>query len=729
MFKRHSSAFLLTALALACQTAAAQATFNPTTGEYNWSTTVKQLGMRNIHSAGILGEGVIIGLLDTGINLLNPEFSGNSRVLTGYNAADGSTNVTDSIGHGTHIAGILAAPGDGSGMYGVAPMATLLPVKVFSGETAASSAINRGIDYAVSRGARVINLSLGAPGATGETSLRTNAAANNTVVVVSAGNESMSTPSWPGRYAKESWANGTIIVVGAVDSSRRMASFTNKAGDTAQFYLVAPGVNIISSYSTGYAYLTGTSMAAPAVSGAAALITGYWPYLRANQVAAILLNTADDLGAPGVDAVYGRGMLNVNRALSPIGSYTYRTPNGGRTTVSLSVPGVASTQPQVSTPSAFAGLVTEVFDAYGRNFTSDEGAALSARSVMTVDSILGNPNHMLDAAERVMANGTRLTQWQWHTQRDRRVDDAALQGISGAPWNHLPSHDASLMRMALRSGQVFSAGDGGMSSLSFGLMDSPMAARLSGTENLLNNPLFGFAPTHRFAAMSLPLHPNWRARVGLAQGQSAPMQSREAASGDVQVAELAYAQGNRALNLSVGQLREAGLLGGYGSAALGLNQTTQTLGMTLSAAWSLSPQWMLTGAFSQTGTHAPAAQGMLLSATPVRSQAYGLGLVRSDTWRDGDRLSLSVNAPLHARSGRLDYSVVTSVNEEGEPIFGRRTVQLAPTAKEWRVEARYATRVGKDASLSAAALLRLNPDHDGSAPAQTVLGLRYNVSF
>ncbi len=729
MSKRPPFRLILTALALASQAALAQSGFAPTLSEYSWSSTVKQLGMQGIHGAGILGAGALVAVLDTGLNLANPEFAGNSRILAGYNAVDGSSAVTDTMGHGTHVAGIIAAPGNGSGMYGVAPMATLLPIKVFSGETASSTAINRGIDYAVSRGARVINLSLGAPGPTGEAALRASAAANNTVVVVSAGNEGLSAPSWPARYAKETWANGTIIVAGAVDASGWLNGQSNRAGDTAQFYLVAPGVNIISAYGTGYAYQSGTSMAAPAISGAAALLTAHWPYLHANQVAAILLNTADDLGAPGVDAVYGRGMLNVNRALSPIGSYTYRTSNGGRTTVSLSTPGVVSNQPQVATPSAFQGLVTQVFDEYGRNFTSDEGAMLSARSALTVDSVLGQPNRMLDAAESVLANGARLTQWQWRPVPEERGGRVAWQGMSGAPWNHLPKDDAALVRLEMPSGQAFSAGDGGMASASLGLADSRMGLRLTGTEHLLGNPLLGFAPAHQFAAIALPLGRHWRTRVGLAQGQPEPMQFKEHATGDVHVVELAYEHAGKALNISAGQLFETGLLGGYSSTALGLNQATRTMGMTVSAAWALTPDWTLTGAFSQTGTMAPRPLGMLEAATPVWSQAYGVGLVRADAWRPGDRLSFAVNTPLHARAGTLRYGVVTGVTADGEPIYGTHTVNLAASAHEWTMETRYATRLGRQASLSAAAVLRVNPDNDATAPSQLVLGLRYNLGF
>ncbi|MBI5924907.1 MAG: S8 family serine peptidase [Aquabacterium sp.] len=723
--RKLSSLFILTALASACHLAAAQTTFAPTTTEYSWSTTVNQLGMRNIHNRGILGQGVIIGMIDTGLNKTNPEFqSMGSRLLPGYNAVDGSSDITDSIAHGTHTTGIAAAAGNGSGMYGVAPQASILMVKVFNGGTASASSINRGIDYAAAHGARVINLSLGAPTGIGDASLRAVAASNNAVVVVAAGNDGAATPDWPGRYAKESWTNGTLIVVGAVDANKRLASFSNKAGDTAQYFLVAPGVNIISSYNTGYGYLSGTSMAAPAVSGAAALITGYWPYLRANQVASILLNTADDLGAPGVDAVYGRGLVNVNRALSPIGSYTYRTANGGRTTVSLNTPGVTSTRPSVSTPSAFKGLVTQVFDAFGRNYSSDEGAAMMGRSLMTLDSVLGRPDRMLDAADQVLRSGSRLTRLQ-SRQTDTVQPRLGALNTSGEAWNHVQRSDASMVILQHTSGLSFSAGDGGLSGMSLGLMGSSMAQRLSGADNALGNPLLGFAPKHQFASMSLPLRGHWSWRLATIRSKA-----YDAASGDVNLMELGYDNGTQALNISTGQLSEQGLLGGYSRPQMGLNQQTGTAGLTVSGAWALSANWTVTGSVSRTRTTAPTASGLLTSATDIRADGFGLGLVVANSWRADDRLSFSINAPLRARSGTLNYSVVADVDPNtGAPIYATHTVNLAPTAREWTAETRYATRLTATSSISAVAALRVHPDHDANAPAQLAAGVRFNQSF
>ncbi len=720
--------FTLTVLASACVAVSAVSAaplFTTTVSEYNWSTTVVRLGMRNVHTRGILGQGVVVGLLDTGMNTANPEFANNPRVMTGYNATNGSTDVTDSDGHGTHVAGIVGAPGNGTGMYGVAPAATLLPIKVFSGGTAPASAVTAGLDYAMTKSARVINLSLGANSPTGDTGLRRVAATNSAVIVIAAGNGGLANPNWPSRYAKESWANGTMISVGAVDANRKLASFSNRAGDIAQFYLVAPGTNIISSYGNSYEYMSGTSMAAPAVSGAAALVTGYWPYLRANQVAAILLNTTDDLGAPGVDAIYGHGMLNVNRALSPIGAYNYRTITGTGTRISLSTAGVASTPPAVSTPSAFGGVSTEVFDDYGRNFTSNEGAALSAHSVMTLDSVLGRIDRLLDTSEKVLTNGSTLTRLNTVTAPSPSVSAAHNANASGDAWNHAPGSANSFVAYRSASGYAFSAGDGGLSALTLGLMGSTWGSRLGGLDGILSNPLANFAPQHRFAALGAPLAGGWQARMATLQSKR-----YNAASGNVSLMELTHIGQRHAFNISSGDLAEQGVLGGYSNAAMGLNQATHTQGLTVSGAYLLAPQWAIAASWSQTETSALQATGMLVDATAIRASAYGLGLTRSDLWRQGDRWSLTFNAPLSAQAGKLTYSVVKAVDEHGAPQFDTKVVDLRPGTREWTTETRYAMPMPQwGGTLSAALALRTHPDHDSQAPQQWLLGVRYQQTF
>jgi hypothetical protein len=261
--------------------------------------------------------------------------------------------------------------------------------------------------------------------------------------------------------------------------------------------------------------------------------------------------------------------------------------------------------------------------------------------------------------------------------------------------------------------------------MGLGLMDTDMAPRLAGAEGVLANPLMGFAPDHRFASMTTPLAAGWSARVGLVRSKA-----YDQASADVNVLELTHQGRHHAVNLSIGGMAEQGFLGGYSNPAMGLAQHTSTQGVTLSGAWALGSQWTMAGSYSVSRTAAPQASGLLISATAVKATAFGLGLTKANTWRSGDRLSFTVNAPLSARSGSLTYSVVDSVDPDtGAPRYGQRTIDLKPKAREWVAESRYVTRLSADSTVTAVAAFRQNPDNDATAARQVVMGLRYNRSF
>jgi subtilisin family serine protease len=174
----------------------------------------------------------------------------------------------DDQGHGTHVAGTIAGLGrpiNGTAVYGVAPKARLMPVKVLDEQGGGSvSSIVEGINWATSHGAQVINMSLGAP--EGSPSLRRaiqRALSRGVTVVAASGNEGPDNgPSYPAAYPG-------VIAVAASDPNDRLAKFSSR-GDYVSF--IAPGVKILSSIPGGkYAELSGTSMACPHVSGLAAL--------------------------------------------------------------------------------------------------------------------------------------------------------------------------------------------------------------------------------------------------------------------------------------------------------------------------------------------------------------------------------------------------------------------------------------------------------------------------
>lgn len=268
------------------------------------------------------GEGVVVAIIDTGCQTDHPDLAG--RIVGGRNFTSDynkdPNKYEDNNGHGTHVAGTIAAIENGTGVVGAAPLVKLLIVKVLDKNGSGSyQSIIDGINYAVSwRGAkgervRVISMSLGGP--TNVTKLHTaikNAVTNEIMVICAAGNEGDNNSktneySYPAAYNE-------AIAVGAVDFNKKMAKFSN-SNDNVD--LVAPGVNILSTYIGGkYATLSGTSMATPHVSGAAALIinaaeSGFLRTLTEAELYAQLIKKTVDLGLD--KRSQGNGLLDLSK--------------------------------------------------------------------------------------------------------------------------------------------------------------------------------------------------------------------------------------------------------------------------------------------------------------------------------------------------------------------------------------------------------------------------------
>ena len=288
---------------------------------------------------------VTVAIVDTGIDAGHPDLAG--AVLPGAtfisSPSSGCTPGTtqDDSGHGTHVAGIIGANGNnGQGIAGVAFGVRILPVKALDCQgTGLLSDVASGITWAVDRGARIINISLGseADSPTLHDAIRY-AAGRNVLVVAAAGNcgdpsrtypnaacPSLNVAEYPGAYPE-------VLAVGATDANDAHAAFSNTG---AYVGISAPGVTILSTVPTyattlsrssgftSYAALRGTSQAAPLVTGVAALVLSREPGLTAAQLSQRLRTTADDLGAAGTDPVFGAGRVNALRAVSASTSSSY----------------------------------------------------------------------------------------------------------------------------------------------------------------------------------------------------------------------------------------------------------------------------------------------------------------------------------------------------------------------------------------------------------------------
>jgi subtilisin family serine protease len=259
---------------------------------------------------------VTIAIVDSGLDLEHPDLKG--KLVAGYNAVAPGEAPKDDVGHGTHVAGIAAAStNNGLGIAGLAANSKLMPVKVLGDGTGSAASVSDGIIWAADHGADVINMSLGFYDEN-ETLGKAVAYAlsKNVVVVATMGNNNIERKRFPAAFPG-------VIAVGSTAKGDTRSTFSN-FGDWMS--VSAPGTDILSTFprypvsingsQSGYASLSGTSMAAPLVAGLCGLVRSQHPGMAPAEVKKLLETSAADLGDKGYDKYFGNGRIDAFQAVS-----------------------------------------------------------------------------------------------------------------------------------------------------------------------------------------------------------------------------------------------------------------------------------------------------------------------------------------------------------------------------------------------------------------------------
>lgn len=340
------------------------------TAEYNAGRFLPMIGAVEAYRRGITGASVTIAIVDSGIDPVNPDFVGrisaNSRntIVGGVATNLGHTGVST---HGTEVAGVAAGARNGIGMHGVAYDSTILVLKTLTPRT---QDVLDALNAAAASNALIINASFG-PGEPplGTTKVKIydtllpdpdrnerwfpavlSAVRAGKIVVAAAGNSYGSIPLaadnpfgiglYP--YVRPTNANtgvyddggrnvdfsaldsakGQIVTVAAVDINKQITPYSNRCGVTAAWCISAPGnVRSVEAGDNGAttAIITGTSFAAPAVAGALALYAQALPTFAPRDLVRLMFATTEDLGAPGLDEIYGQGLLRIDQTFNALG--------------------------------------------------------------------------------------------------------------------------------------------------------------------------------------------------------------------------------------------------------------------------------------------------------------------------------------------------------------------------------------------------------------------------
>ena len=686
---------------------------------------------------GQVSSAPVVAVIDSGANLNHSDFAG--RIAPGaYEVFGGTGNVDDVVGHGTAVASIVAAQTD------VTPNAVIplvLPIRVFDGFLATDQSLAAGLRYSIGR-ARVVNISLAAATVINSAALMESVAAGQ-LLVVAAGNDGQANPQWPARFAKEDWARGRIIAVGAVDANNVIAAFSNRAGDTRYHFLVARGVDIPAASAfdaNAHFAVSGTSAAAPIVAGTAGLLLARWPYLSALQVAGILFVTATDLGAPGVDATYGWGLLNPARALQPVGPPELQLAAG---TVALlrsaTLEAGLMAGAQLRAAAARGELRSVALDAFGRGFYVDLAAGIAPAPRTTSEQIFGMPDRLYGVANKTIGAHTIL-----HYALDTTYPTLARGGLfeyeskfrSDTGIAGLSLVQSFGPRTELALGTMGMAG----SYLGLGALDRGNAAAARETRSVaLSLPMLALTPGHHHLLAGREFDQGLKLKFGLLstagsstlREQFAPSRTTSS-NANAAILEIAKQARQGSIGVTVQRIQENGTyFGAIAGDAYRLTMRPVTTAGTLFGRLLIARDWSIAGQYTLGSTPAMTNTGDSLIAriSAARSEAFGIALQRDNVLLPNDRLGVTLSQPLRARSGEMTFDIPDAVDETGAVVRRNQVVRLQPTGRERLTELSYSHPLGKSAALTWTMIHRAEPNHDDTARSERIAFVRYASGF
>lgn len=692
-------------------------TFN--TVEYSRSNAAVQAQAISAYQAGASGRGVIATVIDSGVNQSSAEFAGKidprSADMTG-----GNRGIQDIGGHGTAVSSVLLGAKNDVETHGVAFGATLLvartdtagscndPNASDSGCTHNDNAIANGVNLAINAGARVINVSLG--GSPANSNLRAaidRATAAGIIIVISAGNDFDTNPTLGAnpdplaQIALDPVARGLVLIAGATDSNQAIATFSNRAGIGAQYYITALGVRVRAPDQTGSIFLySGTSFSAPVISGAVALLAQAFPNLTGAQIVDLLLRTTTDLGATGTDSIYGRGELNLAKAFAPQGSTSL-----GKTAVPVSL----TSNGTLSAPMGDAGqsgMSVPIRDGYARDYLVDLSPTLArAPRPLSLTPALTSQTRNLSASGGTTTLALSVAERTPERLLLSTADYRNARALAGSVATRIGPKTALALGIA--------SGSEGLDR-SLAQTRAPAFLVADAGKGLDKAPMGAFALRHSVAGIGVTLAAESGDLQLWERGTFGPRSDR--------YQRYRYGAVTLGLDGQAGPLNLAGRL-------TRMNEDRTILGARLdgalggggAASWfadaraTLTPtdHWQFGASMRRGWTLVPA--GLARGNSTIQTQALSLDMTRTALFTGSDSLSLRWAEPLRVTRGSIDLTGIALLN-------------LAPGGHERDLEAVYATPAGPG-WLTLNGFWRQQPNNFAAAPDDIGAAVRYSFAF
>ncbi len=668
-------------------------------GAYNYRWNMKAIKVNELHSdEKKRGKNVKVGVFD---GLVNSEHIELEERCYSREMRIGLYDGYDS--HGTHVATTIAGSRkSGKQMVGVAPKTIIYNEAVFDVEGWVGNE-KSSIRYVREKGVSAINLSYGPLSRNrlfnkDDPLPYTMASLKNTNIVFmkSAGNDGGTLKSLhmsDGFEANQSLQN--LMIVGSVDRKLKISDFSNIPGNNGfiegsrnmikkknkykYFFIVAPGENILAGGDDGrYMSMSGTSMATPHVTGAVALLHGYWPVLkkRAGATANILFHTATDLGKEGVDRIYGWGLLNIKRALQPLGE-TYISSNNKRYSMSLS-------RLSVSAPlaSSLSNKSISFFDEYDRDYQ----ISLSEFDQETPHLIESWVTRDIGAHETVKDEGPGFTHYM--LAGNYNPDEPDIRDLD---WR------ISYQQEEQRRGLAFQFGYGEMIPYLFDHENNTFGLTAERTRMSGAYPVLSLADGGMFGIIGHPLGRGFYFQAGILSNtvlNNSDRDSEEPYRADAHMVSISHLNSseNFFVSITVSHVKEKdSLLGTMGTGGLQFTDGYDSYALTLTGNYRLNENYKIFTTYTKAFSHGYNINDGLMSilSDQITSSSFSLGLERKSLFNSSDSLRFSISQPLRVGSGQIAFHYDDYYDELGILHKKNALVDLEPSGRQIDYQAQY----------------------------------------
>ena len=754
LFKQCSLTVLV---ALACSAYSQQA------AAQTYAPWLRQIGITNaIESAANWGKGQVLGVVDTGINATHPQFAAGqvSQVLSSCAAVSFrcANGFADDNGHGTAVASIAAGNRTSqfssvtAGGYttlagnfiGVAPAANIVAEKVLnSAGSGYSTDVANGVRRAADAGAGVINVSITYSNDANTVAAINYAAAKGAFIVWAGGNSAQNLLGNLNTSGLTQTAIQHLVFAGSVNSASVASSFTNKPGagslvsttgaktSYSNRWVMAPGEAILAPYTVAgnnaYYLWSGTSMAAPVVSGSLMLLQNAWPILKTRGTTAdLLLATARDLGTAGVDATYGKGIVNLTTAFNPYGTLNVTKANGQTIAVSSLTGSLLSSGALGSLSSIQSKLANyTAFDGYARNFSVNLSGLIKAPISKARTNPLPTNTY---SGPRVMkfAGGEMAFALE--------ADGGAFQHLGEFGYN-------ADQAQALTTGYtLFTSKSGSVSGLGYGATSSYPFAKALYNDDMIARQMSDFDASnvgslaqggYQFS-YGTSLSPDLRVAATYSATPESSVLSPNAAQNNQIKFGLSYRVNNHlTAGMTYSNVAErSSLLGAaYNSGsilALGQN-ATDVIGFSLGYRVDRNSSVLLNAEFGTTKAGNGDAGSLFSATSTIQSQAWSATYLQQNIWKANDQLAASIKQPLRLTSGSAAITTA-SVDAQGYAVYENSWASLVPDGREIDLTVNYRMPTNKTDTLTLQAAYQKDAlNIAGSNNAQ--LGLIWNKRF